>query len=418
MDDLWDDLKAPVRDAGEGGQLNTFPEFSVAFWRWSIWKMFEAEGAPQRGVIAFITNRKFLTGWPYAGLRQMMRERFDRIELIDLRGDVRAGPRGDVADDTGVFNIQVGTSITILIADGSKAEGELADVTYMDSWSANMFARRAKLDWLSGASEHGSMANAVQVVRNALDDMRPAPFQNGEWLTLPECFAFSGSGMQTKRDNFAYAVKTTDLTTRLTLFATEPSETARERFHDSRDRKWTAARATLFDENGSFAIQEASLTLVGYRPFDRRVLYNHPAFGDFLRPALQRASGHSNSALYGLPLGTGAGPAIWCHGLVPDYHSFRGSYGGYAFPLYDRREGPDATNLSPVLLASLGEAYGQVVTAEDAFDAILALLSATSYTRRFAEDLEDVFPHIPFPADHAVLMRAITIGGEIRTVET
>ena len=62
MDELWDDLKRPVRDAGHGNQLNTFPELSVAFWRWSIWKLFEAENAPRRGVVCFISNRKFLTG--------------------------------------------------------------------------------------------------------------------------------------------------------------------------------------------------------------------------------------------------------------------------------------------------------------------------------------------------------------------
>lgn len=63
-EEVWTDLKQPVRDAGKGGQLNTFPEFSVAFWRWAIWKLFEAENAPRKGVIAFITNRKYLTGWP------------------------------------------------------------------------------------------------------------------------------------------------------------------------------------------------------------------------------------------------------------------------------------------------------------------------------------------------------------------
>jgi len=104
MDRVWDDLKEPVRNAGEGGQLNTFPELSVAFWRWAIWKLFEAENAPERGVVAFISNRKFLTGWPYAGLRKMMRERFDRIEIIDLRGDVRRGERAGVDADQGVFN--------------------------------------------------------------------------------------------------------------------------------------------------------------------------------------------------------------------------------------------------------------------------------------------------------------------------
>jgi hypothetical protein len=52
------------------------------------------------------------------------------------------------------------------------------------------------------------------------------------------------------------------------------------------------------------------------------------------------------------------------------------------------------------------------------FDAILGLLSATSYTLRFAEDLEDVFPHVPFPASKEVFDRAAAVGKAIREVET
>lgn len=168
LDQVWEDLKEPVRNAGKAGQLNTFPELSVAFWRWAIWKLFEAENAPGRGVIALITNRKFLTGWPYAGLRKMMRERFDRIEIIDLRGDVRLGERAGIVADQGVFDIQVGTAITLAIADGSKAEGEMAEVRYHDSWAEGLFARRAKLNWLREGAEAG---------------MRPvlSPFSAGCW---------------------------------------------------------------------------------------------------------------------------------------------------------------------------------------------------------------------------------------------
>jgi predicted helicase len=161
MDAIWDDLKSPVREAGHGNQLNTFPELSVAFWRWAIWKLFEAENAPRRGVVAFISNRKYMTGWPYAGLRKMMRERFDRIEIIDLRGDVRRGGRAGVVDDEGVFNIMVGTAITLAVADGSKAEGELAQVLYHDSWTEELFARQAKLDWLDEGAETGTRPNPV-----------------------------------------------------------------------------------------------------------------------------------------------------------------------------------------------------------------------------------------------------------------
>ena len=119
-----------------------------------------------------------------------------------------------------------------------------------------------------------------------------------------------------------------------------------------------------------------------------------------------------------MPFATGAGPAVWCHGLLPDYHAFRGSYGGYAFPLRDNRPGHGPFNLSPTLLAGLAANYGAPVEAQDAFDAILALLSATSYTLRFAEDLEDVFPHVPFPGDHALFLEAVAVGREIRAVET
>jgi hypothetical protein len=133
---------------------------------------------------------------------------------------------------------------------------------------------------------------------------------------------------------------------------------------------------------------------------------------------LQRVWGAENVGLYALPSGTGAGPAVWCHGLLPDYHSFRGSYGGYAFPLYDRRPNVNAPNITPTLIASLSAAYGEPISPEDIFDAVLCLLSAASYSLRFAEDLEDVFPHVPFPAHHEVFSGAVRVGQHIRALET
>lgn len=425
IDQKWEDLKQPVKDAGWGGQLNTFPELSVAFWRWSMWKLFESDGAMGKGVVAFITNRTFLAGKPYAGLRKMMRERFDRIEIIDLRGDVRRGERAGVEGDQGVFNIQVGTAITIAVADGSKADGALADIEYVDSWESERIARKAKLEWLMAASEHGRMEAATSVDRELLADMRPVPFQNGSYASLQESFSFTLSGLQTKRDAFVYDAQRDVLAKRISSFVDlrkaadlqsdqqlklKLHAEAREQFHDTRDRIWNGAAAVEFDRD--------NIIHAAYRPLDSRYLYNHRSYGDFLRPELQEVWGTSNYGFYAMPLGTGAGPALWCHGLLPDYHAFRGSYGGYAFPLYDRRPGNNPINLNPALLAGLALAYGQPVSAEDVFDAMLALLSATSYTLRFAEDLEDVFPHIPFPSDHAVFQRAAELGREIRAVET
>jgi hypothetical protein len=410
MDEVWDDLKEPVRNAGQGGQLNTFPELSVAFWRWAIWKLFEAENAPRRGVIAFISNRKFLTGWPYAGLRMMMRERFDRIEIIDLRGDVRRGERAGVDADQGVFNIMVGTAVTLAIADGSKTEGELADVLYQDTWTEGVFSRRAKLDWLEGRAGVGAQSNAVSVARGPLDDMRPMPFQNGEWVSLDSCFTFRRSGIQTKRDEFVYSPARRTLTDRLIEFGRLSDEAARNGFASTSARPWNIARVQPFSDE--------LVRRNAYRPLDLRWLYNHPNFIDRPRPELQEVWGRDNICLYAMPNGTGAGPAVWCHGLLPDYHAFRGSYGGYAFPLHDRRPEVAAPNIAPALVESLRTAYGEAVSAEDVFDTILCLLSARSYTLRFAEDLEDVFPHVPFPGRPNIFHDAVRVGHEIRAVET
>lgn len=410
IDEKWDDLKRPVSDAGHGNQLNTFPELSVAFWRWSIWKLFESENAPKRGVIAFISNRKFLTGWPYAGLRKMMRERFDRIEIIDLRGDARRGERAGIGADQGVFKIQVGTCITLAIADGSKAEGALAEVSYNDAWMHERMSRKAKLDWMVANAAAGSIPDMLAVKRGLLDDMRPTPFMNGDLLSLADCFGVKSSGLESKRDHIVYGFSEDDLKKRIQQVLEKSDDALDELFNSTGMNPGHVAKAQGFDPN--------FVRLSAYRPLDRRAHYASVAWNDRPRPMLAAAWGSDNVALFALPSGTNAGPAIWAHGNYPDRHAFRGSYGGYAFPLYDRRPGHGPFNLKPELIAALEIAYGSTVEPQDVFDVILCLLSATSYTTRFAEDLEDVFPHIPFPAGRPIFDEAAKVGAEIRAVET
>lgn len=410
MDEVWDDLKAPVRAAGQGNQLNTFPELSVAFWRWAIWKMFESPNAPKRGVIAFITNRKFLTGWPYAGLRKMMRERFDRIEIVDLRGDVRRGERAGVGSDQGVFSIQVGTCITLAIADGSKQAGALAEITYNDAWMHDRISRKAKVAWMLEGEDEGALKGAVEVDRKGLDDMRPIPFLNGEMVSLADCFDLRSSGLESKRDNVVYGFSDADLSRRIQRVLKSTEETQDEIFNSTGMNPAHVAKLSGYDPT--------RVRTAIYRPLDLRRHYANPAWNDRPRPSLASAWGEANIALMSLPSGTNWGPSTWAHAHYPDRHAFRGSYGGYVFPLYDRRAGHGLTNLRSELLAALGDAYGSTVAPEAVFNVILALLSATSYTTRFAEDLEDVFPHVPFPAARADFDAAAAVGAEIRAVET
>lgn len=57
----------------------------VYFWRWALWKAFEAHGNGP-GVVAFITGSSWLTGPGFIGLRQLVRELCDEAWVLDLGG--------------------------------------------------------------------------------------------------------------------------------------------------------------------------------------------------------------------------------------------------------------------------------------------------------------------------------------------
>ena len=408
MDARWEDLKRPVREAGHGLSLNAFPDLYVAFYRWALWRLFEAEGARGCGILAFITNRNFLTGRGFGGLRKMLRERFDRIRIVDFRGDTRAVRPATVESDENVFNIETGVCILIAEAVGGVV-GE-AHVEYADVWREGAFVRADKLNLARTAAANPERLAYRPIEGSGMSRLTPAGFATRDWPALHCIFNFRSNGIVTYRDRFAYAVDAAVLRDRLVRWHALNPLRAREQFKETRDRKAAPAYALAFDES--------AICPVAYRPLDVRWLYNRREFVDFPKHKLQDVWGADNVALFALGDGTGNGPAVWCHGLIPDQHAFRGSYGGWVFPLWDRREGQNDTLLNEAFLEELEARFGIAVEPQEVFDALLALLSASSYTTRFAWDLEDTFPHVPFPVDPNLFRQAAALGARIRALQT
>ena len=88
------------------------------------------------------------------------------------------------------------------------------------------------------------------------------------------------------------------------------------------------------------------------------------------------------------------------------------------FPLWERREGLGEVLIKEEFVAELADELGVPVRSQEVFDSALALLSATSYTTRFAWDLEDSLPHIPFPSDAGLFRQAAETGARIRDLQT
>jgi hypothetical protein len=412
MDAMWEDLKAPVKRAGAGRSLNAFPDLYVAFWRWALWRLFEAPGATGRGVVSFVTNRGFLAGRAFGGLRLLLRERFDAIDILDLRGDHRGAlPAGTPADEN-VFAIQAGVCVLTAWANGGKAAGVPARVRYADIWDNGAYRRRDKLFALRAMAD-GSEADQPRwrvLPQTGMTDLKPLGFAARDWPALDELFTFRSNGIVTYRDEFVYATRRAVLEQRIRDFLAMPQAEAARAFGNSASNSAGDALRIPLDA--------AAITRIGYRPLDCRWLYAKQGYVDRPRDDLQTAWGADNVALFSLEDGIGAGPAVWCHALKPDQHAFRGSYGGWVFPLRDHAAGGDGHRLPPALLAGLAAIYGPRPAPKAVFDAILALLSAPSYAVRFARDVEDAFPHVPFPATSDGFARAAALGAEIRALET
>jgi hypothetical protein len=182
---------------------------------------------------------------------------------------------------------------------------------------AAAFTASEKEAFLESADRDPDVLDFVDIMRGGLDDFLPEPFQGRDWPSLFEIFNERSLGIQTKRDNFVYALSDSVIQDRIgALPHIEPSAAA-EQFHETGARNVVDAIAAGFDPS--------LVRTVSYRPMDRRSLYLCREYVDRPRPVLQALWGDSNICLYALPKGTGAGPAVWAHGQLPDYHAFRGS---------------------------------------------------------------------------------------------
>lgn len=425
---LMEDFKDPVRDE-YSIDFKNLSELSIWFHRWAHWKLFESDGASGRGVLSFISNRSYLVGGAYGGMRQVYRRSFDELYVIDLHGDQRAPLPAGVEQDENVFDIQVGVAIVIGVADGSRSERASghqeevpeADVMYFgDTWGT----AEDKLQWMRsvGSSDLGDVA-FTKVQGSDTDPFLPGlgeAFRS--WPHLREdVFAFSISGIETKRDHLVVAPTRNQLSDKIRNFLDAPTRRQAGLFHETRDKKAGPAAGTSF-------VAER-IAQYAYRPLDCQYLYDHPDFVEYNRAtSLQRAWGEENLALMTLPSGHGAGPAAFVHAQLPDRHAFRGSYGGYVFPLWNeaRDENPDqlshhverVSNFSRQLIAGLANAWGEPPDPERLFAYMYAVLSAPSYTLEFAQDLARSFPRIPFPRDRATYEDAVGLGEVLLALHT
>ena len=82
----------------------------------------------EEGVVAFVTNNRFLDGVAFDGMRKHLANDFDVIYILDLSGNVRKNPKLSGTTHN-VFGIQVGVSINFFIKRRGNANSQ-AEIFY------------------------------------------------------------------------------------------------------------------------------------------------------------------------------------------------------------------------------------------------------------------------------------------------
>ena len=403
------------RDGASGVHRKNLYNDYVYFWRWALRAAFEARRGS--GIVCFVTAASYLRGPAFAGMRRELRRVLDELWLIDLEGDQRAARAS-----ANVFPIRTPVAIALGVRYGDPRESSPATVHYTRLSGET----EQKLASLADVVEPGDLT--WQTVPGGWGDVLHAAPRSDYWTwpALTDLFPWQLSGAQLKR---TWPIGTTPdvLRARWRRLLALPAHERRGAFGPTRDRDIDSAPPDLLGQ----APRVPPLATLGsdaecpeparyaYRPFDRHWVLADARLGDFMRPRLWRVAGPRQVFLTSMLTNVlGPGPAAVATRFVPDLDQFRGSFGARGvIPLWLDAESSRA-NVSEAWLARLSDRYGFAVGAPELMAYCYALLSAPSYTRRFAEELRTPGPRVPVLVDAETFRRGVALGEQLIGIHT
>lgn len=424
------------------GQAKWLSDDYAKFIRFSQWRIDQTG----HGVLAFVTNNRYLQNATFMDMRASLQKSFDHIFVLDLKGSTKAQDAGDDGiRDENVFDIQQGVAIALMIKHPVRAEQQTVRHFSISG------SRQSKYDWLDAHNVADTPWTVLaplppQRLFVPYDDTNMQEFQS--YKSLPEIFNQNSKdpapGLVTTQDQFAISWSADEAKQKVrALIATESEAKARELWRLCKTEQWSYTEAKK--ELSKDPSWEQEVRPVLYRPFDTRwTVYNSHV-------AVHRRERVSRHMLAGDNIALGSTRAIdiavgWEHAFVVDklftHHTVSLKEVNYLYPLYvypkqgdqahlDDGNAPTRTaNLDPGLVAQLAAKLslewlsagaGDLAATfgpENVFHYIYAVLFSPTYRDRYADPLKREHPRVPFTASTAVFRRLSELGAELVALHT
>ncbi len=409
------DFIEPLRSENLGVHAKNLYNDYVYFWRWALWKVFES--ADNRGIVSFITASSYLRGPGFAGMRQVMRQVFDELWIIDLQGDNLGARKTE-----NVFAIQTPVAIAVGIRKCDPSPQTPAVVRYVRLDGT----RVDKLRILENVGNFKDLEWRACLSGWTSPFLPKSPKAYWDWPPLTDLFPWQENGMQFKR-TWPIAETPSVLIRRWRKLVGSKATKRAELLRETRDRTADGRYLSLdLPRVRMPSISDLSADSVpvspvryGYRSFDRQWMLPDNRICDFPRPALLAA--HGNNQIYMTSLLTavlGEGPSAVATALLPDMDHFRGSFGAkHVIPLWLDSES-DSANITSGLLETLSAALGIVVDPESLFAYCYAMLATPGYVLEFWDELTIPGPRVPLTKDSALFTAVVEIGRHLLWLHT
>ncbi|PSK95731.1 N-6 DNA methylase [Murinocardiopsis flavida] len=395
------------REPGNGRLEYKLSAVGTYFWRWAMWKVFDAQPEQPSGIVAFVSTSAYLTQRAFVGMRRYLRATADEGWVIDLSPEGHQPPVS-----TRIFGgVQQPICISIFARYGRPNPDEPARI-----WRTRLDGdREAKFATL--ANDLGLRLDGARWEECASDWTAPLSTEKAEWHTYPalgDLLPWRHSGVKANR-RWVIAPDESTLHHRFNRLASAAPQDKDRLFKATRDRDVTRGfpgRRTITEENKSPG-QDRLL----HRSFDRQRFISDTRFVDFIRPPLWNAHGDKQVFVieqHAHPLTSG--PGLHFSSLVPDMHCFNGR-GGRTLPLYRDRE-TTSPNLALGLLVTISERVGRRVSAEDLIAYLAAIVAHPGYTAQFKDDLVVPGIRVPLTSDADTWSEAVALGREVVWLHT
>ncbi|HHB83419.1 MAG TPA: DNA methyltransferase [Devosia sp.] len=412
-DAIFQDFIEPLAALGYGVHAKNLYNDYVYFWRWALWKVFENKA--NGGIVTFITPSSYLRGAGFAGMRQMMRQTFDELWIIDLEGDNLGARKSE-----NVFAIRTPVCIAVGVRYGKAQPETAATVHYrrLDGTAKQKLDTLANIYTFADLNWRTCLAGWADVFLPTSDK----PFW--EWPLLTDLFPWQENGIQFKR-TWPISESSSVLIKRWETLLTAKKEEKRVLLRETSARNIHKVRKSLNKMDVLTPIANLKPdtpvlpTRYAYRSFDRQWAIQDVRLCDRARPELQASHGEQQVYLTSLLTNVlGAGPSAIATSLLPDLDHFRGSFGAkHVIPLW-RDSAATSANIVNGLLPLLAQTVGAPVSPEDFFAYAYAVLFSPQYVQTFWDELTIPGPRLPISKDAALFQKGVALGGQLLYLHT